>query len=246
MARGSDLKEIEEFPRRIKVFFFVIIFLLTIGTLSFKIITNASIEDSFMRTIETLAFIFEDDSSLGERLIEIILAIVGVFLIWWVLWSIADMLLDGNLTKYLKTKYYSVIIRNMKNHIIIVGGGRVGEEAAKVLLSKKQKYIVIDIDENVARSLMKKKYNVIQGDASQESFLKQAGIGKASKILLTLPKTETNILITLTAKELNPSIEVYSRCEKASLVSKLKRAGAKVVVIPEIMAGDTLAESLGV
>jgi len=246
MSRGTSIKEIEEFPKRLKIFFFVILFLLVVGTLSFKFITQLSFKQSFIRTIQTLAFIFDDNSILPERIIEIFLAIVGVFLIWWVLWSVADMLLAGNLRKYLKTRFYSIKIRNMKNHIVIVGGGRVGEEIARVISLKKHKPIIIESDESVAKSLMKKRYLVILGDASQESTLKEAKIDKASKIVITLPKTETNILITLTAKELNPDIEVYSRCENPSLVSKIKKAGAKVVVVPEIIAADKLADDLGI
>ena len=245
MSRGQGIKEIEEFPKRLKIFFFIILFLLIFGTLFFKLITDESLKDSMMRTIETLAFMFHEDSGVYERLLEVFLAIIGVFLVWWVLWSVADMLLDGNLEKSLKTRIYSLKIKEMKNHIIIAGGGRVGEEIARVISIKNKKFIIIDSDETMVNSLRKKGYIVVSGDASNESVLKEAGIQYAKKIMITLPKAETNILVTLTSKELNPEIEIYSRCEKPSLVSKLKKAGAKVVIVPEIIAADKLAEDLG-
>ncbi len=188
---------------------------------------------------------FNDDSTIYERFMEIFLAVIGVFLIWWVLWSFADMILDGNLKKYLKMKIYSFRIRQMKNHTIIVGGGRVGEEIAKILSQRKKSFLIIESDPKVVAALKKKKYVIIEGDAINEDILKKANIEKASKIIISLPKTESNILITLTAKELNPKIEVHSRCENSSLISKLKRAGAKVVTIPEIVAADKIADDLG-
>ena len=86
----------------------------------------------------------------------------------------------------------------------------------------------------------------IYGNGEEESALKEAKIESALKIILTLPKTEANILVTLTVKELNPKIEVYARADDSSLASKLKKVGVKAVVIPEIVAGDKLAEELKV
>jgi len=246
MSRGAGIKEIEEFPRRLKIFFLVIVFLLVIGTFGFRLISEPDISKSFFRTVQTLAFMFNDDNTIYERFMEIFLAIVGVFLVWWVLWSVADMVLDGNLRKYLKTSFYSYRINKMKNHIIIVGGGRVGEEISRVLSLKKRSFLIIESDPKVVVSLRKKGYISVEGDALNEEILKKSNIEQASKIIISLPKTETNILITLTAKELNSKIEVHSRCDNSSLVSKLKRAGAKVVTVPEIVAADKIAKDLGI
>ncbi|MBU2522716.1 MAG: NAD-binding protein [Nanoarchaeota archaeon] len=246
MSRSQGINEIEDFPKRLKIFFVVISILLIFGTTGFSLIDNTPLKSSFFRTLQTLSFIFEEEPVIAERLLEIFLAIVGVFLVWWVLWSIADMILDGNLRKYLKTRFYSYKIGKMKNHIIVVGGGRIGEEISRVLYLKKKSCLIIESDPHVVVSLKKKGYTVIEGDALKEEILKKANIEKSSKIIITLPKTESNILITLSVKELNPKIEVYSRCEKSSLVSKLKKVGAKVVIVPEIVAADKIAEDLGV
>lgn len=246
MSRGAQIKEIEEFPKRLKIFFLAILCIFIIGSVGFTIISRISFKESFLRTLQTLAFMFEESSSLQERLLEIFLALVGVFLIWWVLWSIADMILAGNLKKYLKTKLYASILNKMKGHVIIAGGGRVGEEVARVLSEKKGKFVITDMNPEVVASLKRKKYIVVEGSAEQEEVLLKAGVKDAKKLIITLPKTEANIMITLTAKELNPGIEIYARCENTKHVSKLKKAGAKVVIVPEIVAGDKLAESLGI
>lgn len=246
MGKNTGLREIDEFPKRLKIFFWIIFLLLIFGTLGFKLISGDSFKESFFRTILTLAFIFDDESLIYERLLEVFLSIVGVFLIWWVLWSVADMILDGSLSKYLKKKFYSIKIDQMNKHIIIVGGGRVGEEISRVISLKNKSFLLIESEPKSVASLKKKGYVVIEGDALNEETLKKSNIEKASKIIITLPKTESNILITLTAKELNPKIEVHSRCDNSSLVSKLKRAGAKVVTVPEIVAADKIAKDLGI
>ncbi len=242
MSRGVKIKEVDEFPRRLKIFFWLIVSLIIFGTISFTLLTSASLDDSAFRTLKTLAFMFSEDSTTIESLLEIFLAIVGVFLIWWVLWSVADMLLDGNLQRYLNSKIYNFTVSNMKDHIIIVGGGRVGNEIAANLVIKKKKFIIIENNLETIKTLKRKKILTIEGNAEDEPILKEAGIEKASKIILTLPKTESNILITLTSKELNPNIEIYARSSEQKFVSKLKKAGAKLVIVPEIVAGDKLTE----
>ncbi len=242
MSHSNPIKEIDEFPRRIKIFFWVIVFLIILGTIGFVVLTGVSFEDATFRTVQTLAFVFSDDSSLSERLLEIFLGIVGVFLIWWVLWSVADMLLDGNLQKYLNKKVDSLVMSLKNKHVIIVGGGRIGGEIASNLLKKKKNFIIIENNSETVKALKRKGFSVFEGNAEEDVVLIGAGIKKATKIILTLPKTETNILATLAAKEINPSIDVYSRANEQKFVSKLKKAGAKIVIVPEIVAGDNLTK----
>jgi len=240
MTRGTKLKEIEEFPKRLKVFIGVIVCLFIFGTAGFKILDKESFNDSFFRTLQTLAFTFEESPTIPERLLEIFLALVGVFLVWWVLWGVADMLIDGNLRKYLKSRFYKIKLREMENHIIIAGGGRVGEEIARILSERKEKFVVTDVDSVVVENLRKKGYVVVEGGADNENVLLKAGVKKAKKLIITLPKTETNIMVTLSAKEFNPNIEIHARAENNKFVSKLKKAGAKIVIVPEVVAGDKL------
>ncbi|HPM85712.1 MAG: NAD-binding protein [Candidatus ainarchaeum sp.] len=244
MSRGASLKEVDEFPRRIKIFVKIILLLIIFGTISFSLISSISLEQGLFRTLETLAFIFSDESNFAERLLEIFLAIVGVFLVWWVLWSLADMLLDRNLERYLNKKFNDLRVSLMNNHIIIIGGGRFGSEIASNLEKKRKKFLIIENNSEVIKILKKKKYLVIEGNAEDDKVLIEAGIEKATKIILTLPKTESNVLITLTSKELNPKIDVFARAYEQKFVSKLKKAGAKVVIVPEVVAGDKLSEIL--
>jgi len=244
MSRAKPIKEIDEFPRRIKIFIAVIICLFLFGTTGFTVLTGATIEESAFRTLQTLAFIFSDESTVLERFLEIFLAIIGVFLIWWVLWSVADMLLDRNLERYINLKIHNFKMSRKRNHIIIVGGGRIGGEIALNLSKNKKSFVIIENNPETVKDITNKRYSVIQGNAEEEKVLLEAGIEKAKKIILTLPKAESNILITLTSKELNNEIEIYSRANEQKFVSRLKKAGANKIIFPEILAGDEIAEMI--
>jgi len=243
MARIKSLKIVSEFPRRVEIFLFLLIGLIVIGTLGFKLATGSSFFNSFILTLEALAFMFHFDSGPGKFL-EIFMAIFGVFLIWWILWSLFDMLLEGNLREYLKISSFLTKLRKMRNHYIIAGGGRVGEELAKSFSTTKKEFIIIEKDEAKVNLLKKKGFFAIYGDVTNEEVLKEANIKFAKTIILAMPETEKNLLVTMTARELNPNIEIYARADKPSFVSKLKKAGAKIVIVPEVEAAEKFIKEI--
>ncbi len=243
MSKNKSLENVREFPKRILIFLSLLFALLAVGTTGFKIVYRQTFLDSFLMTFETLAFMFHSSSGVG-KLLEIFLAIFGVFLIWWVLWGVFDMLLEGSFSEYLKISKFLNRLKKMKNHYIIAGGGRVGEDIALTFLKDKTEYVIIEKDAVVFSNLKKKSFIAIHGDASDESVLNQAKISSARAIILAMPETEKNLLITMLAKEMNPAIEVYARADKPAFVSRLKKAGAKVVVVPELVAAEKLLEAM--
>ena len=54
----------------------------------------------------------------------------------------------------------------------------------------------------------------------------------------------TNLLTILTAKELNEELSIAARANDESIVSKLKHAGAEVVILPEVVGGMKLADAI--
>ena len=59
-----------------------------------------------------------------------------------------------------------------------------------------------------------------------------------------MPETEKNLLVTMTAKELNPKIDVYARSDNPAFIEKLKKAGAKLVINPELAAAEKFLETI--
>jgi voltage-gated potassium channel len=238
-------KNIKELPKRIFIFLILLVFLLAFGTIGFKAIEKISFEQAFSRTMGTLAFRFEAEQGISKAL-EIFLSIFGLLTIWWIFWSFFDLLLTGNLTEYLKTSRFLHKVKKMRNHYIIAGGGRVGEEIAFKLKKDKKQYIIIEKDSGKVDKLKKKGFNVIAGDVTNSDYsdLIDAGIKNAKTIISTLPETEKNLLFTMSAKEINPRIDIFARADNPAFASKLKKAGAKTVVVPEIAAAKEFLESI--
>ena len=233
---------IKQIPKRLLIFLIVVSIILLTGTISFMFLLNLSFPKAFIITLETMAFLYSPEGA--AKIIGVLLTLFGVIFIWWTVWSISDIISQGDLSEYLKMRSFLSKMRKMKNHYIIAGGGREGEEIASKLKAKKKDYIIIEKDEKTAEKLKQKGYFVESKDVTDEEVLKEANISEAKVLILTLPEVEKNLLITITAKELNPKIEIYARCDKPSFASKLKRAGAKKVVVPEIEAANKILEEI--
>ena len=244
-AAEKSLEVMNKFRSKFIFFVSVLFVLFASGLVLFIFIEKNSFSQSIVKTIETFIFIIHAKEGISRNL-EIILALFGVILIWWTIWSIFDLFLEGSVSAYLKTSKFSSRLKKMRKHYIIAGGGRVGEEIARNLIKDKKPYIIIEKDEAKVSKLRKKGFDTILGDVtdSDSSDLIKAGIKKARVIILAMPETEKNLLVTMTAKELNPDIEVYARADNPAFATKLKKAGAKVVIVPEIAAAEKFLKEI--
>ena len=232
----------EEISMRIKIFLGLIIFIILIGSIGFSILGHG-FSNSLLMTFESLAFMFSEETG-ASKILQIFLAIFGVMTLAWVFTNIFEMFSSGNFREYLKIRDFFNKMKSMKKHYIIAGGGRVGEELAFKLKAQGKKYIIVEKNLEAVSKLKKKDFLVMLGDVTDEEVLKKAKLSEARMLILALPETEKNLLVTLTAKEIAPEVEIIARADKPSFVSKLKKAGAKTVIVPEIEAADKIFSSL--
>lgn len=213
------------------------------GTLAYKILLNIALLDAFYLTLESLAFL-ADIEGYG-RVLQVFLSIVGLFIVWWALWSIFDIIFSQTFKDYLLEKKISREVNHMKQHYIILGGGRVGDEIARQLKIKKANLIVVESDAKIVRDLRKIGILAILGDATDEDVLKKAKVSFAKSIIVALPQAEKNVLAVLLCKELNPGVPIYARSQNDDYVSVLKKAGATKVIIPTIAAANEILREMG-
>jgi Trk K+ transport system NAD-binding subunit len=93
----------------------------------------------------------------------------------------------------------------------------------------------------MARSLG---YLCVQADATDETALRTAGIDHARTLATVLSNDAANVFITLSARSLNPALEIIARGELPSTESKLLQAGANKVVLPTHIGAERIAEMI--
>lgn len=161
----------------------------------------------------------------------------------WVGSSLAKFVFDGELKEYLKTYRVDKKIMKLKDHTIIIGYGRNGEQAAMELRDSGMDFVVIDKRENVINRVREDENLLyIRGDATHEEVLFQARIEHAKALIATTPNDADNVFVVLTAKSINPALKIISRASEIESITKLRRAGATNVIMPERIGGQRMAK----
>ena len=136
-------------------------------------------------------------------------------------------------------------IRDMHDHLIVCGAGETGTYLVRELLKTGNVFVVIDHDEErLAKIAQLGEVPVLKGDGADEEILNQARIDKARGLASVLPEDKDNLLVTVTARQLNPALRIVARCAEARMVDKLLRAGANSAVSPNMIGGLRLASEL--
>jgi voltage-gated potassium channel len=147
---------------------------------------------------------------------------------------------EGELSNFIlgyKSKFQR---KKMKNHTIVCGYGRNGRQAVKELVAHKKNFIVID-EKKESYSDEQDKTVFIEGDATNDEVLIQAGVENAKALITTFPNDADNLYVVLTARSLKPDLLIISRASNDSSEKKLKVAGANSVVMPDKVGGSHMA-----
>lgn len=135
-------------------------------------------------------------------------------------------------------------IQALKGHHIICGFGRVGRAAAEQFEEAKARYVILDQSFSTAQPMEDREYLYIEGDATHEQLLLDAGIKRAKGLLALLGSDPENVFLVLSARELNPTLRIIARANDPHVESKLLKAGADTVISPFTTAGIQVANDM--
>jgi voltage-gated potassium channel len=135
-------------------------------------------------------------------------------------------------------------IKKLTNHYIICGFGRIGEIIARQLKERKIPLVIIESNPELLSTLEESSYSFINGDASREEVLLEAGIERAKGLVAVVSSDANNVFITLTARSLNPNIFIVARGVEPGSEQKLIRAGADRVESPYELGGRKMAQTI--
>jgi voltage-gated potassium channel len=232
----------------IKIGITLLLSILIVGTAGYYYIENMSLLDSIYMTVITVSTVgFKEVGAqplgAGGKIFTIFLIITSLGGLAYVGSNMARFIFDGELANYIKTYRVDKKIAKLKNHVIIVGYGRNGEQAAMELAENGVKFVILDKRDNViSRISTNQELLYIKGDATHEDILEKAGIYNASALIATTPNDADNVFVVLTARSMNPGLTVISRASELESQMKLKRAGATNVIMPERIGGQRMAK----
>ncbi|WP_246114331.1 potassium channel family protein [Rubripirellula tenax] len=177
----------------------------------------------------------------GLRALTIMVIIAGYGAVIYTVGGCMQMLIDGELNKALGARRMTKGIERLENHTIICGIGRLGTILARELARAGKPFVAIDADVSRLQDAEARGYLVIEGDATEEETLEQAGIHRAATVATVLSQDATNVFVTITARAMNPNVIIIARGENPRTEKKLISSGANRVVLPTAIGAQKVA-----
>jgi voltage-gated potassium channel Kch len=131
----------------------------------------------------------------------------------------------------------------VRDHIVVVGYGTKGRSAIKTLLStgvERDRIVVVDPDPRVVAEAAEAGLVGVVGDATRNAVLKQAAVDRAREIVVATARDDTAVLVTLSARHLNPRAGIQASARESENLQLLRQSGADHVVTSSEAAGRLL------
>jgi voltage-gated potassium channel len=130
----------------------------------------------------------------------------------------------------------------LENHVVVLGFGDLTEPIIDEL-SESTDFVVVTPDQEKAARLQQREFAVLTDDPSDEAPLERAGIHDARAVVAATNDDAQDALAILTARALNPEVNIVAAATDRENVEKLRRAGADTVISPAVIGGHLLVQS---
>src|SRR5438270_2143418 len=231
--------------RRVRLAAILLAIVITVGVTGYMVIDGWPLLDSFYMviiTISTVGYTEVHAQGAPGRLFTSGLIVVGVGTMLYGFGVFAETLADNAFGRYRRERQWQRELNQLRDHFIICGYGRIGTQIVAEFEDHKVPYVVIDQTEEALERIRAEGLMHIEGDASKEEVLKQAGIERAKGLVSAVDSDERAVYIVLAARAFNPNLYIVARAGRPDSIRRLELAGATRTISPYVMAGHRMAE----
>jgi voltage-gated potassium channel len=143
--------------------------------------------------------------------------------------------------------------KTMTKHVVVVGYGTKGRSAVETLVNNGQDradIVVVDRGGDALQDAHADGLAVVTGDATRRDVLRRAGVARAQQVIITTDRDDSNVLATLTVRQLNPDAWIVSAVREGENAPLMKQSGADSVItssdaVGRLLGLSTLSPTLG-
>lgn len=222
-----------------------------VGTVGFHIIDPAAgwVRAFFMTaiTLTTVGYGHEVilDTS-GALVFTAVLILLGMGGVLYFVTTATAFVLEGQLGHVFRRRRMEKELGRLSGHLIVCGSGQTSIYTAAELASVQRAVVlVIERSEEAERARRElPDVPIIVGDPGKDEILELAGVRRAAGIVACTDSDKENLVVTLTARQLNPNVRIVTRVTDVEVEPKLRKVGADAVVSPNFIGGLRMASEL--
>lgn len=223
------------------------------GTVGYRLIGGEQYSwmDCFYMTFVTVttigyAEIVDLSHNPGGRVFTVFIAALGIATLTYMLSTVTAFILESDINQAWRRKRMMQAISKMSGHYIVCGVGRVGTNVAHELAATGREFVVMDSDLKHLETFLEKypTQAYMHADATDNDVLLAAGVMQARGVFAVAADDSQNLVISLSAKQLNPNVRVVARCHDLKNVEKTRKAGADEIVSPDFTGGLRIVSAM--
>ena len=215
------------------------------GVFGYMGIEKWSFLDALYMTILTFTTVGYNEVrplSTEGRIFTTVLMIGGVGTMLYLLTAVVQTIVEEEFIRgFVRRRRMHAKLSKMRDHFIVCGYGRVGRAVVEALLNEPVSTVVIENDVDAVAQAVEMKIPVVEGSATDDGTLEQAGVSRARGRVAALGSDSDNVFVTLSARGLNPDLRIVARSTSPDASPNLLRAGADRVMSPYDIGGLRLA-----
>ncbi|MFH1023367.1 MAG: potassium channel protein [Planctomycetota bacterium] len=216
-----------------------------LGTAGYHFIEGWSVFDSLYMTVITMATVGYGEThplTPEGRGFTIFLIVCSVGMLGYAVSMLASFVAEGEFQRLLEGRRMDKAIAGLSGHIVLCGGGHTGKCIADEFRKSGTLFVLVERDrESLRHVLALGDVPHIEGDASEDDCLRQAGIDRARGLVAALGEDKDNVFVVLSARALNPRLRIVARLVEEENAEKLRKAGADEFVSPNAIGGLRMA-----
>jgi voltage-gated potassium channel len=234
---------------RVRQIAVLLLILHVIGVAGYMLIERWSFMDALYMTVITLGTVgYSETNTLDTagRIFTMFLILIGIGAFTYAISTLAAFWVDFRLFERLERRQMDRRIAQLRDHIIVCGGGDSALHIVRELLQTRTPFVVVEINPAREQTLddFDERMHYVIGDASDTQVLERAGVARARGLISCLPDDKDNLFTVIQARDLNPTMRIVTRIRQESIRPKLDKAGADAIVLSQRIGALRLASEM--
>ena len=218
------------------------------GVAGFTTLAGVGIVDALFWLLDPTSIELHFESHDGPaRLVKGYAIVVLSGLVVTGLW-IGETLLSGAFGGQIQTELRQMqiqqTIEELEDHVVVCGYGTFGQTIAAGLGERDRDVVVVEQHDEQFERAVEDGLLAVSGDARQDETLQDAGVEHARTVIGAIDDTNANVQIGIAASQLAPTVELVVRAGDQMDEALARRAGADEVIVPEVVSGKQVTETL--